>query len=138
METLRLNSHPLSPLHWQMNSLPLGHLGSLTYRYAAAAAKSLQLCLALCDLTAGSRSGSSFPGILQARILEWLPFPSPHIHIFTLFQILFFFLQFIFIYLFYFKKFIYFNWRLITLQYCYTGHYRVFSRVPSAIQQVLM
>ena len=38
---------------------------------AAAAAKSLQLCLTLCDPTDGSPPGSSVHGILQARILEW-------------------------------------------------------------------
>ena len=39
---------------------------------AAAAAKSLQSCLTLCDPTDGSPPGSSIPGILQARILEWV------------------------------------------------------------------
>ena len=38
---------------------------------AAAAAKSLQLCPTLCDPTDGSPPGSSVPGILQARTLEW-------------------------------------------------------------------
>ena len=42
-----------------------------------AAAKSLQSCPTLCDPRNGSLSGSSIPGILQARTLEWLPFPSP-------------------------------------------------------------
>ena len=37
---------------------------------AAAAAKSLQLCLTLCDPTDGSPLGSAIPGILQARTLE--------------------------------------------------------------------
>ena len=37
----------------------------------AAAAKSLQSCLTLCDPTDGSPPGSSVPGILQARTLEW-------------------------------------------------------------------
>ena len=37
-----------------------------------AAAKSLQLCPTLCDPTDGSPPGSSVPGILQARILEWV------------------------------------------------------------------
>ena len=37
---------------------------------AAAAAKSLQSCLTLCDPIDGSPLGSSVPGILQARILE--------------------------------------------------------------------
>ena len=38
---------------------------------AAAVAKSLQLCLTPCDPIDGSPSGSPFPGILQARVLEW-------------------------------------------------------------------
>ena len=38
---------------------------------AAAAAKSLQLCLTLCDPIDGSPSGSH-PWDLQARILEWV------------------------------------------------------------------
>ena len=39
---------------------------------AAAAAKSFQLCPTLCDPIDGSPPGSSVPGILQARILEWV------------------------------------------------------------------
>ena len=39
---------------------------------AAAAAKSLQSCLTLCDPIDGSPPGSSVPGILQARTLEWV------------------------------------------------------------------
>ena len=40
--------------------------------YAAAAAKSLQSCLTLCDPIDGSPPGSAVPGILQARTLEWV------------------------------------------------------------------
>ena len=40
--------------------------------YAAAAAKSLQSCLTLCDPIHGSPPGSPVPGILQARTLEWV------------------------------------------------------------------
>ena len=36
------------------------------------AAKSLQLCPTLCDPIDGSPPGSSVPGILQARTLEWV------------------------------------------------------------------
>ena len=36
------------------------------------AAKSLQLCPTLCDPIDGSPPGSPVPGILQARILEWV------------------------------------------------------------------
>ena len=39
---------------------------------AAAAAKSHQSCPTLCDPIDGSPPGSSVPGILQARILEWV------------------------------------------------------------------
>ena len=39
---------------------------------AAAAAKSLQSCLTLCDPIDGSPSRSPIPGILQARTLEWV------------------------------------------------------------------
>ena len=38
----------------------------------AAAAKSLQSCPTLCDPIDGSLPGSSVPGILQARTLEWV------------------------------------------------------------------
>ena len=38
----------------------------------SAAAKSLQSCLTLCDPTDGSPPGSTVPGILQARTLEWV------------------------------------------------------------------
>ena len=39
---------------------------------AAAAAKSLQLCPTLCGPIDGSPLGSSVPGILQARLLQWV------------------------------------------------------------------
>ena len=43
-----------------------------SYReYLATAAKSLQLCLTLCDPIDGGPPSSPIPGILQARILEW-------------------------------------------------------------------
>ena len=41
------------------------------------ATKSLQLCLTLCDPIDGSSPGSAVSGIIQARILDGLPFPSP-------------------------------------------------------------
>ena len=40
--------------------------------HAAAAAKSLQLCPTLCDPIDSSPTDSPVPGILQARILEWV------------------------------------------------------------------
>ena len=41
-------------------------------RTAAAAAKSLQSCLTLCNPIDSSPPGSPVPGILQARTLEWV------------------------------------------------------------------
>ena len=43
---------------------------------AAAAAKSLQSCLTLCDPIDGSPPGSAIPGTLQARTLEWVAIAS--------------------------------------------------------------
>ena len=47
---------------------------------AAAAAKSLQSCPTLCDLIDGSSSGSTIPGILQARTLEWVAISTSLMH----------------------------------------------------------
>ena len=41
-------------------------------REKTAAAKLLQSCPTLCDPIDGSPPGSSVPGILQARLLEWV------------------------------------------------------------------
>ena len=52
--------------------------GKPTCHYAAAAAvKSLQSCLTLCDPIDGSPPGYPIPGILQARTLEWVATSSP-------------------------------------------------------------
>ena len=45
---------------------------SWVHAAAAAAAKSLQSCLTLCDPIDGSPPDSPVPGILQARTLEWV------------------------------------------------------------------
>ena len=50
----------------------LNHQGSPSGPAAAAAAKTLQSCLTLYDPIDGSPPGSLVPGILQARILEWV------------------------------------------------------------------
>ena len=55
-----------------MNTVCVYHIKLSVLQGAAAAAKSLQLCSALCDPIDGSPPGSSVPGILQARILEWV------------------------------------------------------------------
>ena len=46
--------------------------GDICYLLYAAAAASLQSCPTLCDPIDGSPPGSPVPGILQARILEWV------------------------------------------------------------------
>ena len=51
-----------------MPGFPVHHL----LLAAVAAAKSLQLCLTLCDPIDGSPLGSPISGILQARTLEWV------------------------------------------------------------------
>ena len=53
-------------------SSPLKKPSILIKCKTAAAAKSLQSCLTLCDPIDGSLPGSSIPGILQARTLEWV------------------------------------------------------------------
>ena len=47
-------------------------LVSFSYHAAAAAGRSLQSCLTLCNPIDGSPTGSPIPGILQARTLEWV------------------------------------------------------------------
>ena len=44
----------------------------VSHIYTAAAAKSLQSCLTLYDPIDSSPRGSTVPGILQARTLEWV------------------------------------------------------------------
>jgi len=49
------------------------YIGATTVENSmAAAAKSLQSCPTQCDPIDGSPPGSPIPGILQARILEWI------------------------------------------------------------------
>ena len=50
---------------------PTNHRGGQMCAPSAA-----QLCLTLCDPMDSSPAGSSVPGILQARILEWVAMPS--------------------------------------------------------------
>ena len=57
--------------HWTTREVPF-YVFFLMVAAAAAAAKSLQSCPTLCDPIDGSPPGSHVPGILQARILEWV------------------------------------------------------------------
>ena len=58
----------------RINIVKMTVLPNAIYRFnaAAAAAKSLQSCPTLCDPIDGSPPGSVIPGILQARILDWV------------------------------------------------------------------
>ena len=59
---------------WPRDQAQVSCIGrQVLYHWAtAAAAKSLQSCLTLCDPIDGSPPGSPIPGILQARTLEWV------------------------------------------------------------------
>ena len=46
--------------------------GKISFSFITATAKSRQSCPTLCDPIEGSPTGSPDPGILQARILEWV------------------------------------------------------------------
>ena len=57
---------------WIIQQIPIGYFTYDSVYVAAAAAKSLQSCPTLCNPIDGSSPGSSVPGILQARTLEWV------------------------------------------------------------------
>ena len=58
---VKVRDHPTSSIKRQIENVA-----------AAAATKSLQSCLTLCNPTDCSPPGSPIPGILQARTLEWV------------------------------------------------------------------
>ena len=72
--TICFSSNSISGLNPSHITLSFSiHYSATFYSYlAAAAAKSLQSCLTLCDPIDGSPPGSPVPGILQARTLEWV------------------------------------------------------------------
>ena len=57
-----------APYHLQVREI----LSKPSISSAAATAKSRQSCPTLCDPIDGSPPGSSVPGVLQPRILEWV------------------------------------------------------------------
>ena len=60
------------PISWSCSILSVSVGPTSSLYAAAAAAKSLQSCLTLCDPIDGSPPVSPVPGILQARTLEWV------------------------------------------------------------------
>ena len=70
-----------TPLKTELSSL--GHIRDMFFSSGHLAGdlkvkvKVTQLCLTLWDPIDGSPPGSAVPGMLQARTLEWVPFPSP-------------------------------------------------------------
>ena len=62
-----------SPLHKSLNLMTtLREENHFHGTIAPPAAKSLQSCPTLCDPIDGSPPGSTVPGIVQARTLEWV------------------------------------------------------------------
>ena len=61
----------MSLLLWAVSPL-LSHSNKLLVNCVATTAKSLQSCPTLCDAIDSSPPGSPVPGILQARISEWV------------------------------------------------------------------
>ena len=60
------------PIPKKGNAKECSNYNTVALTSAAATAKSLQSCPTLCDPIDGSPPGSPVPGILQARILEWV------------------------------------------------------------------
>ena len=76
---LAVQESPPTPQFKSINSLVLSILHGLNLTSIhAAAAKSLESCLTLCDPRDGSPSSSPVPGILQARTLEWVVIAFSH------------------------------------------------------------
>ena len=69
------NLHLLYLLHWQVDSLPLAPPLPRAWKWKVKV-KVAHSCPTLCDPMDCSLPGSSVHGILQARILEWVAFPS--------------------------------------------------------------
>ena len=63
--------HAMQPEEKKNKTYHQNHCGQIS-SYLSAAAKSLQLCPTLWDSIDGSPPDSPIPGILQARILEWV------------------------------------------------------------------
>ena len=78
VQWVRCSYHVAKVLELQLQNQSFQWIFRVDYAAAAAAAaaKSLQSCPTLWDPIDGSPSGSSVPGILQARTLEWVAISS--------------------------------------------------------------
>ena len=68
---IKVYQHKAANKYYCCFNVPLGSV-AVSLLTAAAAARSCWWCPTLCDPTDGSPTGSSVPGILQARVLEWV------------------------------------------------------------------
>ena len=59
-------------MYWVISKIQSNGLARLFLLYVLTVATSLQSCPTLCDPIDGRPPGSSIPGILQARTLEWV------------------------------------------------------------------
>ena len=71
-------STPGLPVHHHLPEFTQTHVHKeKNFHGANKVSEVAESCLTLCDPMDCSLPGSSVHGIFQARILEWLPFPSP-------------------------------------------------------------
>ena len=66
-----VDPHLKTPIYFFLQNFSFSEI-FFTTTAAAAAGKSLQSCLTLCDPIDGLPPGFSVPGILQAKTLEWV------------------------------------------------------------------
>ena len=61
----------------QIQCNPYQAINGILHRASSSSSKLLQACPTLCDPIVGSPPGSTVPGILQARTLEWVAIAFP-------------------------------------------------------------
>ena len=75
--TRTLGSESRGPNHWTAREFPVFSFIFFSFMEVKVKVLGAQSCPTLCDPIDCSPPGSSIHGILQARILDWIPFPSP-------------------------------------------------------------
>ena len=64
-------------MRFSLSSVPfMEHVFGIKSMNSACVCSVVQLCPTHCDLLDGSPPGSSVHGVLQAKILEWVPYPT--------------------------------------------------------------